>query len=521
MFALNRHTPVQLLAVLTAASLLAGCASTGTPEPEASSKQLSDAEPPPRDLAEAVARARSARAAADALKPPTYTGPRDVESLTQFMNTEFKAWTTEKNLAASKATRAYATAASLAPPETQVELRLGFAEMWLDYADEFIETGEASIPDAWQRHPSIVASYRDSLHNTTQSHIDVARIALERCVASAELHAIQSVAATRCTERLERLNRTTASNDAPPYDPNPIQSTEQPSPCVFRGTLHGQGMRLFAEPRGDDVLALIDRADVEVHLPTAGGRPRAQVYWPLEAEGYLDEYAFETTKRVDAIPPRVWLPTGTAVNAYAGSGNDALITRAFSPPGGPQHSPAEFSGSIACADLALRGPLRASGAALTRDDLLLRAGRVELYDAPEGRVIAWVTTRGETVTPVEYRRDWTRIQLRSPFEADVWVRASRLGEPSRKRMSIGVLQTQDTGRVTHIATEPVRLHLSPAPAGDGGTSLSLAPNAGFELGAARGAFVEVRPHGIERSGGAPYYARASDLKAKSVAVAAQ
>ncbi len=537
---LRRRLAPFVLAALAATALSGACASTRTLAPGEApngdgtrNDDKQEAEPAPRTLEEAVARATRARAEADALKPPVYSGPRDVESLTRFMNTEFKAWTAEKNLAASKATRAYAVAANLAPAGTQIELRLGFAEMWLDYADEFISTGEAAIPDTWRRHPSIVASYRDNLRQTTQAHVDVARIALEQCVVTAEQQGLDSAAAKRCSDRLVELERTAAKEDAPPYRPRPFEATHQPSPCVFRGTLHGLGMRLFADETGSEELARLDRAEVEVHLSaTADGRAHARVLWPIQAEGYLDQYPFETTRRVDAVPKHVWLPPGTAVNAHAKQETSATIKIAFSTPDGPQHSPATFSGEVTCDELALRGPLRAGGTTPSRDDLVLRTGKVNLYDQPGGKIVASVTARGDVATPVEYRDDWTRVRLNWPFHADAWIKSSALRERESDSVGLIGLRTVDHGRVTHVTTEPIALRLEPrvrAKANDRdndrdndrgaeGSQLVLVPGAGLEVGATRGVFVEVRPRGIRRADGAPYYVLATDLDTKTARV---
>lgn len=510
--------------MLAAVSLTAACTS---PRPVEPGDSAATEEPPPATLDEAIAGAKRARAEADALKPPAYAGPRDPESLSLFMNTPFKEWTAKKNLAALKATRAYANAARLAPPETQLELRLGFAEMWLDYADEFVSTGEGAIPDVWRRHPSIVASYRDSLSDTTRPQIDVARVALEQCVATAKQYAIDSPTAARCDERLAELDRAAAAAKTFPYRPRPFQATRQPSPCVFHGTLHGLGMRLFANESGPDALAQLDRADVEVQLaPVAGARPHARVLWPIQTEGYLDQYPFETTRRVDAVSNHVWLPAGAAVNVYAPRGTNATIAVDFAPPGGAQHSPAAFSREVACADLALRGPLRAGGTKPSRDDLVLHTGKVELYDQPCGKIVASVMARGDAVTPVEYRGDWTRILVKQPFHADAWVESSVLRERTGKSIGIVGLRAVDQGHVTHMATDPIALRLSPDQGRDAdananaseAATLQLAPGAGFELGATHGAFVEVRPSGVRRADGAPYYALSSDIDAKTVLV---
>lgn len=524
----RRSTPF-VLATITAAALGAACPSCATtPKADEPTTQnnddKNDAEPAPRNLEEAVARATRDRAKADALQPPVFSGPRDVESSTRFMNTEFKAWTTQKNLATAKATRAYAIAASLAPPQTQIILRLGFAEMWLDYADEFISTGEAAIPDTWRRHPSVVSSYRDNLRETTQAHVDVARVALEQCVTTAEQQGIDSPAAERCGERLAEVKRAAAKDDAAPYRPRAFQATYQPEPCVFRGTLHGLGMRLFMAAEGEGEIARLDRAEVEVRLAPAPGagadeRSHARVLWPIQTEGYLDEYPFETTRRVDAVPKHVWLPPGTAVNAYASrataAATTATIAIAFSAPDGAEHSPASFTGQLACDDLALRGPLRAGGTTPSRDDLVLRTGKVELFDKPGGRVVASITARGGVATPIEYRDGWTRVRLNWPFHADAWIKSAELREREAGSLSVVGLRTVDAGRVTHLATEPIELRLAPRDKGAKNVGLVLVPGAGFEVGATRGVFVEVRPRGVRRAEGAPYYALATDLDTKT------
>ncbi len=520
---MKRRSTHFVLATVTAAALGVACAAcASTPKPEEPAAQSGDSEndtePAPRNLEEAVARATRDRATADALEPPVFSGPRDVESSTRFMNTKFKAWTTEKNLAAAKATRAYAIAASLAPPRMQIVLRLGFAEMWLDYADEFISTGEAAIPDTWRRHPSVVSSYRDNLRETTQAHVDVARVALEQCVVTAEQQGIDSPEAERCGERLAEVKRAAARDDAPPYQPRAFQATYQPEPCVFRGTLHGLGMRLFATAEGEGEMARLDRAEVEVRLATAAGeRAHARVLWPIQTEGYLDEYPFETKRRVDAVPKHVWLPPGTAVNAYANgtAAATATIAIAFSTRDGAQHSPASFTGELACDDVALRGPLRAGGATPSRNDLVLRRGKIELFDKPGGRVVASITARREVATPIEYRDSWTRVRLNWPFHADAWIKSSQLREREAGSLGVVGLRAIDTGHVTHLATEPIELRLAPRSKDENNVELLLVPGAGFEVGATRGVFVEVRPRGVRRADGAPYYALATDLDTKT------